>query len=1046
MLVAAPLTVIAPAGAATNQRLDLRLLVVSDGGFTVEALAAAMTAEGVPFTKINMGDSNRPHLNDPGFLSDTLGDGTPHGKFQAIVLPNSNPFGWPSAEYDAMVAYEAAFGVRQVDGTVFPDASVGLTTTGGWSGPLDGLPATVSSEALAGPFSYLVGSMHFDDHDAAVSESFGYLAVPVPGDGETFTPFLTGPIPGGGTGTLIGEFTGADGRQQLAITFFANQYQTYFRALTHGIITWATRGVHLGHSRSYLTVQVDDVFAFDSRWSADNNCTPGEDCPVGVTTQDIRMTPGDVTYAVNWQRANNFQLVFAYNGEESVRYKEDHNGHDPLTDALLANKGEFYWLNHTYSHEFLSCTKVFQTATGTTGGVSGDTNGAVPWECLKDAAGKIIWVGQDVIESEIQQNIDFANANGVPINPIELLTGEHSGLFSLPQIPTDNPNFVAAVNHLGIKATGADASRDPVTRQVGGASTFPRHPMPLWFNVSTKADEVDEYNWIYNSRANGGSGFCEDHPTISTCIAPLNPATGFDHHILPTEVRFDLMDMLTNDPRPLYVHQPNLTGDRLLYPVLDELLRQYRSLYNGSAPFVQPSVTDLTNVMADQKAWANGGSDAVEAYLLNGQVVVNSPAGARDVPITVPEGTRVDTSAGPLFGETYAGERSAWTSVGAAPLVLALLGTVAQAASQTTLTSSANPSAVDQAVTFTATVASSIGGTIAPTGTVEFQVDGANSDAPVTLVNGVATFTTSTLTANNHTISAVYSGDGLYSTSTDTLNQGVMPVVNAITPPITPSVSPPAPSPVIPGVGSLGYWMLQDDGTVYGFGAALAGDPIGRPSVAIDHAPRGGYWVLAADGTVHGRNGAPQHAAAATAELAPGEHAAALSGLPDGSGYWIFTNRGRAIPFGAAEHFGDMSAIPLNGPVVASVATPTGHGYYMIASDGGVFAFGDAAFHGSTGNLRLNQPVVGIAPDPDGAGYWLVAADGGIFAFDATFRGSMGATPLNQAVIGAVAYGNGYLMVASDGGIFSFSDLEFLGSLGNTPPATPIVDVTVVQG
>ena len=32
-----------------------------------------------------------------------------------------------------------------------------------------------------------------------------------------------------------------------------------------------------------------------------------------------------------------------------------------LTDALVANKDAFSWLNHTYSHEFLSCTKVFLT-------------------------------------------------------------------------------------------------------------------------------------------------------------------------------------------------------------------------------------------------------------------------------------------------------------------------------------------------------------------------------------------------------------------------------------------------------------------------------------------------------------------------------------------------------------------------------------------------------------------------------------------------------------------------------------------------------------
>jgi hypothetical protein len=40
-----------------------------------------------------------------------------------------------------------------------------------------------------------------------------------------------------------------------------------------------------------------------------------------------------------------------------------------------------------------------------------------------------------------------------------------------------------------------------------------------------------------------------------------------------------------------------------------------------------------------------------------------------------------------------------------------------------------------------------------------------------------------------------------------------------------------------------------------------------------------------------------------------------------------------------------------------------------------------------------------------------------------------------------VRYGNGYIMVGEDGGIFTFSDQPFVGSLGSTPPATPIVSV-----
>ena len=77
--------------------------------------------------------------------------------------------------------------------------------------------------------------------------------------------------------------------------------------MTHGIITWATNGVHLGYSRNYFSVVVDDVFSDDSQWSTTGHCTPGEDCPIGstITTPNIRMSAADVTAAANWEAQNN---------------------------------------------------------------------------------------------------------------------------------------------------------------------------------------------------------------------------------------------------------------------------------------------------------------------------------------------------------------------------------------------------------------------------------------------------------------------------------------------------------------------------------------------------------------------------------------------------------------------------------------------------------------------------------------------------------------------------------------------------------------------
>jgi hypothetical protein len=58
------------------------------------------------------------------------------------------------------------------------------------------------------------------------------------------------------------------------------------------MLSWVTRGIHLGLDRSYLSVDVDDVFLPDDKWNPTTNTTP-EDAAPGQ--QDLRMTVGDAT-------------------------------------------------------------------------------------------------------------------------------------------------------------------------------------------------------------------------------------------------------------------------------------------------------------------------------------------------------------------------------------------------------------------------------------------------------------------------------------------------------------------------------------------------------------------------------------------------------------------------------------------------------------------------------------------------------------------------------------------------------------------------------
>ncbi|MGD9795702.1 MAG: putative Ig domain-containing protein, partial [Acidimicrobiia bacterium] len=249
---------------------------------------------------------------------------------------------------------------------------------------------------------------------------------------------------------------------------------------------------------------------------------------------------------------------------------------------------------------------------------------------------------------------------------------------------------------------------------------------------------------------------------------------------------------------------------------------------------------------------------------------------------------------------------------------------------------------------------------------------------------------------------------------------------------------------------SSGYWMLGQGGTIYQFGAAAAYGPAtiasGARAVKIESKADGtGVWVVDSRGNVSAFGTAVNHSPTAPT-LNSGETIVTMARTASGNGYWLVSSSGRTFNYGDAIDVGDVTDftpnnVPLNKPVIDAAKAVTGNGMYLVAEDGGVFTMGDAVFYGSTGNLTLNSPVKSLVPDPDGIGYWLIAGDGGVFSFDATFRGSMGSTPLNGPVVGMVSFGNGYLQVGSDGGIFNFSNLDFFGSLGGNPPAIPIVSV-----
>jgi hypothetical protein len=184
-------------------------------------------------------------------------------------------------------------------------------------------------------------------------------------------------------------------------------------------------------------------------------------------------------------------------------------------------------------------------------------------------------------------------------------------------------------------------------------------------------------------------------------------------------------------------------------------------------------------------------------------------------------------------------------------------------ATTTAVTSSANPSTPGQSISFTATVSAS-GGSGAPTGTVQFVIDGSNVSGSVSLVNAggrtTASYTTSSLAVGTHTVSAIYSGDSNFASSSGSLSGGQtvnQPTATGTTTTVTSSASP-----------AVSGESVTFTATVSASGGS--GTPTGTVQFAIDGSNVGGPVSLISAG---GRATATY----STTSLAVGTHAVIAS-------------------------------------------------------------------------------------------------------------------------------------------------------------------------
>ena len=603
--------------------LDLRILLLSADGteVTLPAIRQALDFIGTPYTLWIA--AQRPGALVPDVLAG--GSDGCHGFYQGIVLATGalsySPDGgttWASAlsdaEWGTLAIYEANLKVRRVSWYTYPTAGYGFAPPSGAVDTTTTPLNTTYTTAGKSVFSYAntVNAL-------PIKGAYMYLAKPL----DANTTSLLADAQGN---AIVAQTNYADGRQAIAVTAASNQYLTHGLVLSYGLVNWVTRGVFLGQRRSNLSAQIDDVMIEDDIWVG----YPCETCA------SYRMSGADLDRAVAWQnqwqlatpQTANIRLDMAFNGEGSTAGAF---APDTLTPRIVAQENEFRWINHTFAHPNL--------------------------DTLTYAEAK----------AELQQNHQVAQKIGLSTyRKMNLVTPEISGL--------TNPEFLRAAKDFGIRYVVTDTSRpghDNPTPNTGRYNAIepaifmiPRHPVNLFYNVTTPSEWVSEYNYIYRTFWGRDLSFAE---------------------IVDKESDVILFYLLRWDIDPLMFHQSNLRAYDGTHSLLSDLLEAVFAKYNRllGIPFNSFAMDAIGGRMTARMTFNASG---VTGSFTPGDTLTLATQNAATIPVTGVRGPGLESYGGQTIANVALAAGGTTTLDIGAPTWPSGSTLTASAITQTTLT------------------------------------------------------------------------------------------------------------------------------------------------------------------------------------------------------------------------------------------------------------------------------------------------------------------------------------------------------------------------
>ena len=387
----------------------------------------------------------------------------------------------------------------------------------------------------------------------------------------------------------------------------------------------------------------------------------------------------------------------------------------------------------------------------------------------------------------------------------------------------------------------------------------------------------------------------------------------------------------------------------------------------------------------------------------------------------------------------------------------------------TAVTSSATTVNAGASITFTATVTPASTGPASPTGTVQF-FDGGTSLGTANLAGNVAMFTTNRLSStSSHTITAVYSGDGYYSTSTSntvtltsgtssnntttTLTSSTTTPVHGTSATLTATVTPPtsgatptgtvtfsssagtlATSPLVNGVASYTYSQLSGGATnltaTYNGSATYSASTSATLTITVQPEPSNLTLALGPNATF----GSPFAVGVNVGGSSPyGVPTGVVTGTPTGTGYSTSVSANLKTPPGTVNGASGVNLIFQATGAGSVIVSVTYAGDNNFAAAGPVTTTVPVARAASTVSLSLSpSPVVTGQPTLFTAKVSFIAAiapTGSITFYDGT-------TIVGTGVLDATGTATYSSTLAAGNHVLSAGYTGDLNYLPGTSPAT----------